>query len=397
MTLPLDGVRILALSQFGAGPFGTLQLADLGAEIIKIEDPTTGGDVARYVPPFRKEQDSLYYHAFNRDKRSMTLNLRVPEARQVLHDLVRVSDGFFSNLRGDQPERLGLTYDHLGKINPRIVCCSLSGFGMTGPRRAEPGYDYLFQAYSGFMSITGDPSTPPTKAGISIVDLAGGMAAALGLVSGIMRARETGQGTDVDVSLLDTAISMLSYLATFTLNADYDPPRLAESSHPTLYPSQIYAASDGYFTIMVAKEKFWPPLCRAMEREDLIDDPRFRTFDDRYRHYDEMNAELKSEFGKRTVAEWMDRLRGQVPCAPVNSVREALQDEQVLARNMVIETESEQWGTVRHTGSPIKFPETDTAKHRPGAALGADTDDVLRDYLGYSDEQIVSLRERGAV
>jgi crotonobetainyl-CoA:carnitine CoA-transferase CaiB-like acyl-CoA transferase len=397
MPRPLEGVRILALSQFGAGPFGMLQLADLGAEIIKIEDPTSGGDVARYVPPFRAEQDSLYYHAFNRNTRGITLNLRVPEARQVLHDLVRDSDGFFSNLRGDQPERLGLTYAQLGEINPRIVCCSLSGFGMTGPRRAEPGYDYLFQAYSGFMSLTGEPDNPPAKSGVSIVDFAGGLNAALGMMVGIHRAQHTGEGCDVDISLLDTAVSMLSYLATFSLNTDYQPKRMAESSHPTLYPSQVYAASNGYLVIMVAKEKFWPPLCRALEREDLIDDRRFRTFDDRYQHYDEMNAILKETFKTRTVEEWMDRMRGDVPCAPVNSVEEALNDPQILAREMILQTETERFGTVRHVSSAIRISPGDGVPNRAAPDLGADTDDVLREYAGYSDDQIQRLRDLGAV
>lgn len=397
MPLPLEGVRILALSQFGAGPFGMLHLADLGAEIIKIEDPTTGGDVARYVPPYRQDQDSLYYHAFNRNNRGITLNLRTPEAREVLHDLVRVSDGFFSNLRGDQPERLGLTYEHLGAVNPRIVCCSLSGFGMTGPRRAEPGYDYLFQAYSGFMSMTGDPSTPPAKSGVSIVDYAGGFNAALGLMVGIFQAHRTGKGCDVDVSLLDTAISMLSYVGTFSLNTDYEPRRLPDSSHPTLYPSQVYAASDGYLVIMIAKEKFWPPLCRALERPDLIEDPRFRTFDDRYQNYDAMNAILKDVFRTRTVEEWMDRMRGDVPCAPVNSVEDALNDPQVLAREMIIQTETENFGPVRHVGTAIRMSPGDGIPTRPAPDLGADTDAVLREYAGYSDERIKQLRDAGAV
>lgn len=397
MPLPLEGVRILALSQFGAGPFGMLHLADLGAEIIKIEDPTTGGDVARYVPPYRQDRDSLYYHAFNRNNRGITLNLRTPEAREVLHDLVRVSDGFFSNLRGDQPERLGLTYEHLGEINPRIVCCSLSGFGMTGPRRSEPGYDYLFQAYSGFMSMTGDPSTPPAKSGVSIVDYAGGFNAALGLMVGIFQAHRTGKGCDVDVSLLDTAISMLSYVGTFSLNTDYEPRRLPDSSHPTLYPSQVYAASDGYLVIMIAKEKFWPPLCRALERPDLIEDPRFRTFDDRYQNYDAMNAILKETFRTRTVEEWMDRMRGDVPCAPVNSVEEALNDPQVLAREMIIQTETENFGPVRHVGTAIRMSPGDGIPSRPAPDLGADTDAVLREYAGYSDERIKQLRDAGAV
>jgi crotonobetainyl-CoA:carnitine CoA-transferase CaiB-like acyl-CoA transferase len=397
VTLPLDGVRIIALSQFGAGPFGMMQLADLGAEIVKIEDPSTGGDVARYVPPFREQQDSLYYQAFNRNNKSITLNLRVPEARAVLHDLVAVSDGLFSNLRGDQPEKLGLTYAHLEHVNPRIVCCSLSGFGMTGPRRAEPGYDYLFQAYAGYMALTGDPSTPPAKSGISIIDMSGGFAAALGLMVGIVQAQRTGRGSDVDVSLMDTAISMLTYLATFNLNRDYEPERLPDSAHPTLYPSQVFQTHDGYVVVTVMKEKFWPLLCAALERSDLTLHPHFVDFDARYQHRDELLAILKDGFGTRTTAEWMERLAGTVPCAPVNSIEQALQDPQVLARNMIVETENAAFGPMRHVAGAIKFPGQDRQLHEAAPDLGAHTDQVLRDELAYSPDQIDRLRACGAI
>jgi crotonobetainyl-CoA:carnitine CoA-transferase CaiB-like acyl-CoA transferase len=397
MPLALEGVRILTLSQFGAGPFGTMHLADLGAEVIKIEDPAAGGDVARYVPPFRGEQDSLYFQAFNRNKLSMTLNLRVPGARQVLHDLVKVSDGVFSNLRGDQPDRLGLTYSHLGRINPRIVCCSLSGFGMTGSRRAEPGYDYLFQARSGMMSLTGDPSMPPAKSGVSIIDHSGGYAAALGLMVGLFQAQRTGVGCDVDVSLLDTATAMLSYLATFSLNRDYEPPRLPDSSHPTLIPSQVFEASDGYLVVMVMKDKFWPLLCQALERDDLANDPRFATFDGRYAHQDALIPLLKDTFRTRAVDEWLERLTGRVPCAPVNTVSEALRDPLLIERDMIIETETEQFGTVRHAGNPIKLSTAGDVPSRPAPALGQDTDMVLREFIGYGEDRIAALRATGAI
>lgn len=397
MAAPLEGLRIIAFSQFGAGPFAMLQLADLGAEIIKIEDPTTGGDVGRYVPPFRDGTDSLYYQAFNRNNRSVTLNLRVPAARDVLHDLARVSDGAFNNLRGDQPERLGLTFGHLRQVNPRVVCCSLSGFGMTGPRRAEPGYDYLFQAYAGFMSLTGDPSTPPAKSGVSIVDLAGGYAAALGMMAGIHQARLTGQGCDVDVSLFDTALSMLSYLASFALNGGYQPERLPDSAHPTLYPSQVFATSDGYVVVTVMKEKFWPLLCAALEREELVADPRFVDFDARLIHRDDLLPILKDAFRTRTTGEWLSRLVGRVPCAPVNSIEQALTDPQVAARGMIVETENVTFGRMRHVATSIKVPGNERDTHHAAPGLGADTDSVLRECLGYPTERIEQLRRTGAI
>ncbi|MCC6703530.1 MAG: CoA transferase [Thermomicrobiales bacterium] len=396
MKRPLDGVRILALSQFGAGPYGMMLLADLGAEIIKIEDPSAGGDVSRYVDPGAENQDSLYFQSLNRNNRCITLDLRSEAGRAVFHDLIRVSDGLFSNLRGDLPARLGLLHSNLQRINPAIVCCSLSGFGMTGPRAAEPGYDYLIQAYSGMMSLTGEPDSPPARAGVSVIDFSGGIAAALGLVTGIMQARQTGVGCDVDISLLDTAVSMLNYLAAWTLNSDYRPERLPNSSHPTLYPSQVLKTADGYMAIMCAKEKFWEALVPELDDDAIASDPRFARFADRFEHRDALWAELDRIFVTRTTADWLDRLRGKVPCAPVNSVEEALRDEQVLARQMVIEVEHPEFGPIRQTGNPIKFAGVEES-HSPAAPLGADTSIILADLLGYTDERIRRLKAAGAI
>jgi crotonobetainyl-CoA:carnitine CoA-transferase CaiB-like acyl-CoA transferase len=393
---PLDGVRIIAISQFGAGPYGMMLLADLGAEVIKIEDPATQGDVSRSVQPKARFGDSLYFQSLNRNNRCITLNLRVPEGKAVLRDLVRVSDGLFSNLRGDHPKRLGILHNDLKEVNPKIVCCSLSGFGMTGPRHAEPGYDYLIQAYSGMMSLTGEPDAPPARAGVSVVDFSGGLAAALGLVAGILAARQTGIGGDVDVSLLDTAVSMLNYLASWTLNTDFTPRRLPGSSHPTLYPSQVFATADGYIAIMCAKEKFWRALVVAMDDPDLAADPRFITFADRYAHGPELADALGRRFLTRSTAEWLARFRGKVPSAPVNSVEEALRDEQVLARNMVIHLDHPVFGDIRLTGNPIKFPGMDEV-YEPAPALGADTEAILTGELGYSPERVEALRREGVI
>ena len=213
MTLPLEGVRILALTQLGAGPYAMTVLGDLGAEIIKIEDPATNGDEARRVPPMATDGDSPYFQALNRNAKSLSLNLRIAEGREVFQRLVEVADAVYANTRGDLPAKLGLNYAQLQAHNPRIVCCSLSGFGRTGPRATEPAYDFIVQAMAGFMSLTGEPDAPPTRCGVSIVDFSGGLMSALGMMVGILRARETGVGCDVDVSLLDTAVSMLNYMA----------------------------------------------------------------------------------------------------------------------------------------------------------------------------------------
>jgi len=395
MDLPLAGLRVISLCQFGAGPFATMQLADLGAEVIKIEDPEAGGDVGRYVPPFTGEQDSFYFQTFNRNKRSVTLNLRVDGARDVLHRLVAVSDAIYYNLRGDLPAKLGLTYEHLGPINPRIVCCSLSAFGQTGPRAAEPGYDLLMQAYSGMMSLTGEPGTPPAKCGISIVDFAGAYVSAIGLLSAVLAARATGRGRDVDVSLLDTSISMLSYLATNTLNREYEPERLSSSAHPSLYPSQVFSTADGYIAIICFKEKFWRELCQAMEQPALAEEPRFRTFSDRLANREALLGIVGEIMCMRTTEAWLDRLRGRVPCAPVNTVRQALDDPQVRAREMIVNVEHPVWGRLEETASPYKVGAEQA--HTPAPALGADTDAVLSDLLDYSAEEIAALRAAGAI
>jgi len=389
----LKGIRVLAVEQFGAGPFGTLHLADLGAEVIKIENPKVGGDVSRTVPPLTTPGDSLYFQSFNRNKRSLTLDLKHSEGMGVFHDLVRVADAVFFNLRGDQPPKLGLTYEHLQHINPRIVCCSLSGFGMTGPRHAEPAYDYLMQAYGGWMSLTGDPNGPPTKSGLSVVDYAGGAIAMMGLLAGLLNVQRTGLGCDIDVSLLDTAMSLLNYVAIFALNLeDFQAKRMPDSAHPTITPAQAFQTKDGYLVIFCAKEKFWHALTEILEAPELAADPRYASMATRYQHRDVLILDLKQRFLTRTTEEWLARLRGRVPCAPVNSLEEAMKDEQVLARDMIMEVEHPTFGTVRQMRTAVKVPGAVDHK-RPGPAMGADTDTILQQLLEYSDDKIASLRQ----
>ena len=393
---PLDGLRILAVSQFGAGPFGTQMLADLGADIIKIEDPGVGGDSARYVPPFQGEADSPYFQSFNRGKRSVSLNLRHPDGQAVLHDLVRVSDAVFNNARGDLPDKLGLTYDVLKEINPRVVCCSLTGYGRTGPRAAEPAFDYLVQGYAGYMAVTGEPDGPPGKCGVSVIDFAGGYAAMVGLMVGLFDAQRTGVGRDVDISLLDTAVSMLSYFAVWTLNRDWIAERTRSSAHQTLVPAQNFPTRDGWIVIFCNKDKFWRDLVETLGAPELAEDARFRTFGDRFAHKDTLLPLLQARFATRTTEEWLDRLRGRVPCAPVNDVRQALADPQVLARDMIVEVEHPDFGPLREVRSPVR---TEGEIRHPARAprLGEHTDQILREVLSYSDSTITRLRQAGVI
>src|SRR5215471_6556104 len=305
---PLADVRVLAIEQFGAGPWGTLQLADLGAEVIKIEDPASNGDVGRYVPPFAEGEDSLFFETFNRNKLSVSLDLRHPDARGVLEDLVRVSDVVYSNLRGDQPARLRITYDDLKDVNPRIVCCSLSGFGMTGPRAAQGGYDYMMQGLAGWMSLTGDPDGPPTKSGLSLVDLSGGYASVVALLAGLWRARRDGVGCDCDVSLFETALHELMYVGTWTASRGYAPPRRRNSAHPSIVPFQNFATADGWIVVACPKQKFWEALCGALGQPELAADERFADFAARDRNREELLTILDAAFAGRTSGEWLDVL-----------------------------------------------------------------------------------------
>ena len=393
---PLDGVRILAVSQFGAGPFGTQMLADLGADIIKIEDPGVGGDSARYVPPFQGEADSPYFQSFNRGKRSVSINLRHPDGQAVFHDLVRVSDAVFNNARGDLPDKLGLTYDLLKEINPRVVCCSLTGYGRTGPRAAEPAFDYLVQGYAGYMAVTGEPDGPPGKCGVSVIDFAGGYAAMVGLMVGLFDAQRTGVGRDVDISLLDTAVSMLSYFAVWTLNRDWIAERTRSSAHQTIVPAQNFPTRDGWIVIFCNKDKFWRDLVETLGAPELAEDARFRTFADRFANKDALLPLLQARFATRTTSEWLDRLRGRVPCAPVNDVRQALADPQVLARDMIVEVEHPDFGPLREVRSPVR---TEGEIRHPARAprLGEHTDQILREILSYSDGTIARLRATGVI
>ena len=391
---PLDGLRIVAVSQFGAGPFGTQVLADLGAEVIKIEDPTVGGDISRYVPPWQTDGDSLYFQSFNRGKKSLALDLRHADARPVLHDLVRVSHAVYNNLRGDLPAKLGLTYETLGAVNPAIVCCSLSGFGMTGPRAAEPAYDYLIQGYAGYMAITGEPDGPPGKCGVSVIDFAGGYASVLGLMIGLWDAQRSGRGRDLDVSLMDTAVSMLSYFAIWQLNRGWEPQRVEDSGHQTLVPAQNFRTRDGWIVVFCNKEKFWESLVDALELEDLRNDSRFATIADRLAHKAALLAILKPRFLELTTSDWLRRLQGRVPCAPVNSMREALEDEQVREREMLLTVEHPVFGALREVASPIKTAGA-IAKPAPAPRLGEHTEAILRELLHYAPDRIAALRASG--
>lgn len=388
--LPLSGLKIIAVEQYGAGPYGSMQLADLGAEIWKIENPAEGGDMARQVGPFfAPPADSLFFESFNRNKKSVTLDLKRPGAGRVLHRLAAHADGLLDNLRGDLPQKLGLTYAALAAANPRIVCAHLSAYGRDGARRGWPGYDYLMQAEAGYLSVTGEPDGPPSRMGLSIVDLMTGLFAAFALVAGVLEARTSGRGRDLDVSLYDCALQNLCYLATWYLNAGHVQGREPRSAHPSLVPSQLYRTADGFIFIMCNKEKFWPILCRRLGRAEWAADPRFRTFKDRLANREALNALLDEALSARTTAEWLDAFAGEVPAAPVNDLRAALDNPFVAERGRVRDYARAERPPIRMVAGPIVTAEPPPARAAP--ALGADTGAVLAE-CGFSQDEIMDLR-----
>ncbi|MBG6106908.1 CaiB/BaiF CoA-transferase family protein [Frigoribacterium sp. CG_9.8] len=390
---PLEDLRIIAIEQYGAGPFGSVHLADLGAEVIKIEDPASGGDVGRYVPPFQQGEDSLFFEAFNRNKRSISINLNTEAGRTVFHDLVRVSDVVYSNLRGDVPAKIGITYNDLRHLNPAIVCCSLSGFGMTGPRSAEPGYDYVLQGIAGWMDLTGEPSGPPTKSGLSLVDYSGGLVAAISMLAAVHAARRDGIGTDCDISLFDTALTMLTYPAIWALNGDFVPTRTHNSAHPSLVPFQAFEASDGWIVIACPKEKFWKRLAATIGRPELGTAELYATFTERRENADTLLPMLDAVFASRPALDWLTELRAAgVPCGPVNTVQEALTDAQTEAREMIVETEHPRFGTVRQVRSAVRVGDA-MPEYRRAPQRNEDADYVLRQVLGYDADQIAVFAE----
>lgn len=377
MTLPLEGVRIIAVEQYGAGPFGTQHLADLGAEVIKVENPADGGEIGRHVGPlFFEPGDSHFFQSFNRNKKSITLNLKDPEGRAMFHALVATADAVFDNLRGDLPEKLGITYGALKAINPAIVCCHLSAYGRVGPRKAWPGYDYLMQAEAGYLSLTGEPGGPPARFGLSIIDMMTGTTAAMALLAALVSARATGQGRDIDTSLFEVALHNVNYLGTWYLNDGVTTERLPRSAHPSLTPSQLYRTGDGWMFVMCNKEKFWAIFAELIGKPEWANDPRFCDFKARLANRDELTGEIDAVLSGRTTNEWMNLLTGNVPVAPVYNVAQALENPYVREREMIVSSAHPARGEIQTIACPVTCPGEELPL-RAAPKLGAHNDEIL--------------------
>jgi len=397
MSLPLSGIRIVSVEQYGAGPFATLHLADLGAEVIKIENFEEGGDMGRAVGPlFFAPGDSYFHEAFNRNKRSLGLDLKQAKGQEIFRKLVETSDAVFDNLRGDLPAKLGLTYAQLANVNPRVVCVHLSAYGRSGSRAAWPGFDYLMQAEAGYLSLTGEPDGPPARFGLSIIDMMTGTTAAMALLAGLVEARSSGRGRDLDVSLFDVALHNLGYVATWYLNAGVVTNREPRSSHPSLTPSQLYRTKDGWLFLMCNKEKFWPVLAEALGKPEWATDRKHATFAARLKNRERITEELDAVLMTATTEEWMSRLRGKVPVAPVYDVRQALDNPFVAEQQLVLDFEHAEHGNIRGVASPVRVDGGDAHPRRAAPRLGEDTDALLEE-LGYAPHAISALREQAAV
>ncbi len=388
--LPLSGIRILAVEQYGAAPYGSQYLAQLGAEVIKIESPPHG-DVSRQVGPFELgPEDSEFFQTFNGGKRSLRLDLKHPLGREVFERLVRTADAVLNNLRGDQPARLGLDYATLARLKPSIVCAHLSAYGRDNARASWPGYDYLMQAEAGFCHLTGEPGTPPARFGLSVVDFMTGMVMCIGLLAALLEAKGSGRGRDVDVSLFDVALHQLSYPATWYLNHGHRTTRLPRGAHPATVPAQAYKTKDGWVFVLCMLPKFWEELCRGLKRETLLSDPRFRDFAARRAHRDELTAELDAAFMEKTTAEWLVQFQGRIPIAPIYDLAEALANPFLAEIGMIELLDHPVRRGLRRLACPIKLD----GRRPPGApapALDADAPAILAE-LGYTAEEIATLR-----
>jgi len=379
MTGLLNGVRILAVEQYGAGPYGSMLLAELGAEVIKIESPSMGGDVSRSVGPyFLGEKDSQFFQTFSRSKKSVSLEIKTPEGRADFEKLVRSADAVVNNLRGDQPEKLKIAFTDLKEIKPSIVCAHLSAYGRDNDRAAWPGYDYLMQAEAGFMSVTGEPDAPPTRFGLSMVDFMTGAQMALGCLAAIMKARETGMGCDVDVSLFDVALHQLSYPGVWAMNGGHIVGRLPRGAHPAIAPSQTVKTMDGWGLLMCQTPKFWDAFCELADCKFLNDDARFSSIPARRENLDALTEEIDKVMSARTTTDWMQLLGGKVPFAPVYDIKQALENpyvDDVAMRDTVDHPDAEA-RALNMLAAPIKVDgEREKASRAP--KLGEHTDELL--------------------
>ncbi len=394
-TGPLTGLRVLDLSRVLSGPYCTMVLADLGAEVVKIENPAGGDDTRAWVPPALGDE-SAYFISVNRNKRSLTVDLKNPEGKEIIYRLAEWADVVVENFRPGTADKLGIGYETLNALNSRLIYCAISGFGQTGPYRDRPGYDIMGLAMGGIMSATGYPDLPPVRVGVAVADLGAAMWSVVGILSALQARAQTGRGQYVDTSLFEGQISWLTYLAGNYFATGETPGRYG-SAHPTIVPYQAFEARDGFVIVAVGNDKLWAKFTQALEHPELADDPRFSTNLGRANHRDELLPLLEKVFKEQSTEHWLETLSAHgVPASPVLTVADVANDPQAKAREMFVELLHPTAGPLKMTGLPLKFSRTPGTVRTPPPTLGEHTDEVLRE-LGYSEEDITRLRASGAV
>lgn len=395
MTGPLEGIKVLELSRTLAGPFCSMQLADMGAEVIKVEQPGSGDETRKFTPP-EVNGEATYYMSLNRNKKGITVNLKTEEGQQIIKDLVKDSDILVENFKTGTMESFGLDYDTLKKINPRLIYCAVSGFGRTGPMRNEPAYDILMQGFGGLMSVTGEKDREPAKAGFSIVDLSTGLYATIAILLALYSREQTGNGQYVEASLLESVISLSSYLGQSTLVTGEAPQRYG-SAHPSLMPYQAFETKDSYITIAVTNDKSWRKMCDAFGLFEIKDHPKYAKNTDRVENRLELEQIITSYTKTQLSSEIIENLKTVgVPCGPINDLTEVLSHPQVKARNMVEEVSHPLIGDFKMLGIPIKLNETPGAINKSAPLLGENTEEILS-MIGYKASDIAKLKENGVL
>jgi crotonobetainyl-CoA:carnitine CoA-transferase CaiB-like acyl-CoA transferase len=392
---PLDGIKVIACEHFIAGPLCTMILGDMGADVIKVEPPQ--GETSRSLGPPFLGGEAAYYLSFNRSKRDITIDTGTPEGIEILKKLIKGADVLVENYRVGVMEKMGLSYQEVSAFNPRLIYCSISGYGHDSPLRDKPGFDAMIQGESGFMDITGFPEGPPTRAGFALSDNVAGLYAVQGILLALMAREKTGRGQHIDIALIDSLVSFLTYQAGNYFASGESPHRLG-NRHPVITPYEMFASKDGYFILAAGTQRLWERLCHeVLKLPELTKDPRFLTMADRNVNQPQLKAIIEELTVQKSTDEWIELLEAAgIPCGRIRTVGTVLEDENLKARGMVVEKQHPTAGKIRLLGNPVNLSDTPGEINLPPPLLGQHTEEILKE-LGYNDEEIKELKAKGIV